>query len=549
MKLTKVFAYIAVVLTAIACSNSKNEIFVPDFDQYPLSSNTHSVVFVDIKSGEEVSNKYLEAYPFYNGYAVVKTNQGWTYVDKNFDEPFQDYFRDATHFSEGVAFTVKTGGQINAINENGEVLFSLSDIEGVYVISEDRSVYKNENQQFGLLDKDGQVVCTAKFDDSERFLKDGALMVMQKDNSSKGKEKWGVVDRNGDILIPIKYPKIKRHDKGFTIYNDSRKAAWYDLESNTVSSFDFYEIVRDGNLLCYKNKKGKYGWMTLKGVEVIAPVYDEVTLFGKHDMTFVKMRRRAKEWGVINKKSEWVLGPRFANVEQTDKYPIVGNDYKEYGVIDYDGNVLIKTNKSSIKHIKDDYYLVTNHNGETGIMKADGREKWTSSSSYRQSSIVKYRPSIMVNNNFLDIDAMCNTIYKETDSLERTTVGELLEAYNIDKNNLPKKSSNILLAEHTDKSYTIKVETDKVSAWSVRRDYWSGNVVSYNAKGVVKKYVVTVTLKSRYAKNKAEILERIKQEFSLDDYGVLKTDERSYKLTDSSNKNQTSFKISITIEE
>jgi hypothetical protein len=155
----------------------------------------------------------------------------------------------------------------------------------------------------------------------------------------------------------------------------------------------------------------------------------------------------------------------------------------------------------------------------------------------------------MVNNNFLDIDAMCNTIYKETDNLERTTVAELLEAYNINKDNLPKKTGNIVLAEHDEKSYSIKVETDKVSAWSYKRDYWSGNVLSYNGKSIVKKYLVTVTLKSRYAKNKAEILERIKQEFGLDDDGVLKTDERSYKLIDSSNKKQTSFKISITIEE
>ena len=549
MKHTKVFALIAIMSAAIACSRANKETFVPDFHQYPLCTNTNSVVFVDVKSGEVVSGQYLGAYPFYNGHALVKTNQGWTFVDKNFKEVFQDYYKDATHFSEGVSFTVKTSGKITAINEKGEALFNLEDVDGVYAISEDRAVYKNENKQFGILDRDGQVVCSAKFDESERFVKDGTLMVMQKDSGKKGKEKWGIVDCNGEILIPIKYPKITRHDKGFTIFNDSRKAAWYDLESNTVSSFDFYDIVRDGNMLCYKNKKGKYGWMTMKGVEVIEPVYDEVTLFGKENMTFVKMKRRSKEWGIINKKSEWIVGPRYANVSQTDKYPVIGNEYKEYGVIDYKGNVLIKTNKKAIKHIVDEYYLVTNYHGETGIMKADGREVWVSTPSDKQSSAVVYRPSIMVNNNFLDIDAMCNTIYKETDNLESTTVAELLEAYNINKDNLPKKTGNIVLAEHDEKSYSIKVETDKVSAWSYKRDYWSGNVLSYNGKSIVKKYLVTVTLKSRYAKNKAEILERIKQEFGLDDDGVLKTDERSYKLIDSSNKKQTSFKISIGIEE
>lgn len=545
MKRTKVFALIAIIFATISCSNVGKETMIPDFTQYPLCKESNSIVFVDIKKGEVVSRKYYEAFPFYNGLAVVRTSKGWTYVNEKFEEPIPDYYLDATHFSEGVAFTVKRGGKISAINENGEVLYTLSNVESIYALSEDRAVFRGENNKFGILDKNGEIICTPKFDECEKLVKDGALLVMQKGS----KPKWGIVDCNGEILIPIKYPKIIRSEKGFTIFNDSRKAAWYDLESNTVTDFDFYDIIRDGKYLCYKNSKGKYGWMTMKGIEVIAPTFDEVTLFGKDDITFVKMKRKAKEWGAINKDSEWVIGPRYSTVTKTDKYPIIGNAHKEYGVVDFDGTVLIKTNKSAIKHIEGEYYLVTDYKGRTGIMKADGKEQWVGKPIYQPSARVAYRPSIMVSNDHIDLEAICGFISKESSKFKKTTVSELLEAYNINKDNLPKKTGNIVLAEHDEKSYSIKVETDKVSAWSYKRDYWSGNVLSYNGISIVKKYLVTVTLKSRYAKNKAEILERIKQEFGLDDDGVLKTDERSYKLIDSSNKKQTSFKISITIEE
>lgn len=544
MKLTRICACAVIALTSIACSNASKEIFVSDFSKYPLCKESNSIVFIDIKSGEVVSKKYYEAFPFYNGLAIVKTSKGWTYVDKNFEEPITDHYLDATHFSEGVAFTVKKGGKISAINESGETLYTLSHIEGVYALSENRAVFKGENNKYGILDNNGEIVCTPKFDDCERFLKDGTLMVMQKGS----KPKWGIVDCNGEILIPIKYNKIVRYDKGFTIYNDSRKAAWYDLESNTVSDFDFYDIVRDGKLLCYKNKKGKYGWMTMKGINVIEPTFDEVTLFGNDNETFVKMKRRAREWGVINRKAEWVLGPRYYTVTKTDKYPIIGNAHKEYGVVDYDGTVLIKTNKSDIKHIEGAYYLVTDYKGETGIMRADGKEEWIGRPVYIPSSRVVYRPSVMVNNNYLDIDAICEFICKETEKLKKTTIGELLDAYNIKKEDLPKKNSNIKLAEHTDKNYTIRVETDKASAWSVRRDFWDGNVVSFNSKGIAKKYLVKVTLKGRYSKNKDEIIERVKQALQMNDEGVAKEGKNTYKLTDSSNKSETSLKINITIE-
>lgn len=122
MKLIKACALLVTVFATLACSNTNKETFVPDFTQYPLcvDSDSPSVVFIDIKSGKEVSKKYYEAYPFYNGLAVVKTSNGWTYVNKNFEQPISDYYLDATHFSEGVAFTVKKGGQINAINEKAK---------------------------------------------------------------------------------------------------------------------------------------------------------------------------------------------------------------------------------------------------------------------------------------------------------------------------------------------------------------------------------------------------------------------------------------------
>ena len=550
MKPVKVCALALTAFAALACSTANKETFVSDFSQYPLCIDTDSpsVVFVDIKNGKEVSKRYYEAFPFYNGLAVVKTANGWTYVDKNFAEPISGYYLGATHFSEGVAFTVKSGEKICAINEKGEALYTLSNIESVYSISEKRAVFRDENNKYGLLDSNGEIVCTPKFDDCEKFLKDGTLLVMQKGSDKKSKGKWGIIDCNGEILIPIKYPKIVRSEKGFTIFDNSRKAAWYDLESNTVSGFDFYDIIRDGNQLCYKNKKGKYGWMTLKGVGVIEPVFDEVTLFGKGDAAFAKQKRKAREWGVINKKGEWIITPRYVNVTTTEKYPIIENAHEEYGVADFEGNVLIKTNKSSIKHIVDEYYLVTDYKGETGIMKADGKESWVSKTSYKPSSEVKYKASIMVNNNYLDIDGICNTIQEETDKLIKTTVTELLEAYNLKKENLPKKNTNITLAEHTNKNYTIEVETDKVSAWSVKRDFWDGNVVSYNGKGAVKKYLVNVTLKQRYAQNKDEIIKRVQQQLGMDESGVATKDSKTYKLTENNNKQQTGFKISISIE-
>ena len=548
MKLLKASAVMAVIISAIACSNNKDT-FVADFSQYPLCTNAEdsSVVFVNIKNGDVVSKKYLGAYPFYNGLSVVKTAKGWTYVNEDFEEQFGEYYKDATHFSEGLAFTVKTGEHINAINEEGETIYSLPHVAAVYALSEDRAVYKDENKKFGLLDRNGEVVCPAKFDDCERFLKNGTLMVAIKDK--KGKAKWGIIDCDGNTLISIQYPKIKRYDEGFTIFKDDRKTAWYDLKDNVVSNYDFYDIVKDGNLYSFKARGGKYGWMNHKGQIVIEPEFDEVTLFGDRDEAFVKMKKRGKEWGTINKKGEWTGRPRYAAVDLTDQYPIIKNSHGEYGVVDYDGSVLIKTNKKAIKHIEGEYYLVTSYDNKIGIMLADGKEEWVAKPMYEKFKGIIYRPSIMVNDDFFDISSMLGILHKQTDSLKKTTVGEILEAYGIDKESLPKKISNLILFECEDGNYSIKVEADKVSAWTIKRDFWEGSKMIFNGKANIKKYLVTVTLKNKYAKDKERIIETFTKEWGMNDKGIVTTNKKTYKLTDISKKSQSRFKIAISCDE
>ena len=549
MKLIKACALATLALSFAGCSNTSKETFTPDFSLYPfcIDAQKPSVVFVDIKSGERVSNKYNGAYPFYNELAIVNTDKGWTYINDSFKEPINDYFKDATHFSEGVAYTVKPGEQIKAINENGQTLHTLDNVECVYALSEGRSVYKDENNLYGILDKNGEIVCTAKYNDCEKLVKDGTLMVATKEK--KGKTLWGIVDRDGEILIPVKYSKITRHNSGFTIHKDNRHTSWYDLESNTVSNYDFYDIVKDGKLFSFRGKNGKYGWMTHKGKVVIEPEFDEVNLFGNGDRTFVKMKKRGKEWGIIDKNGEWITRPRYTSVKLTDKYPIVGNNHGEYGVIDYDGKVLIKTNKCSIVHIKDEYYLIMDYGGMSGIMKADGKEEWTVNPIYNLHKGIVYRPSIMVKSDFINISGICEILHNETDNLTKTNVSDVMEAYKINKDDLPKKVTNLILCEYKENNYNIKVEADKISAWSVKRDFWEGNTLIFNGQGEIKKYLVTISLKNKYAKDKDRIIEAVKKEWGMDDNGTATINNKKYKLSDSSTKSQTSFKIAITIED
>ena len=548
MKITKVFTLFAVAALSIACSRETKETFVSDFSTYPLCTDARdsSVVFVEVKNGDKVSKKYLEAYAFFNDYAVVRTSEGWTFVDKNFKQPINDYYLDATHFSEGIAYVVKPEQHIQAIDEDGKTLHLLQNADAVYAISEGRSVYKGKNNLYGILDKNGEIVLSAKYDGAEKFVKDGTLIVMSKDE--RGNSKWGILDANGETLIPVNYAKIVRYDNGFTIYKSNKKAAWYDLRSNVVSEFMYYDVIKDGKTLCHRTKKGKYGWLNLKGKDIIEPRFDDVTLFDGRDYAFAKDSRRGREWGIIDKKGEWVIKPRYGTVTVTDSYPIISNDRGEYGVIDYDGNVLIKANKSKISHIYDDYYLITNYENEIGIMKADGKEEWIARPSYEHFKGVRYRPSTMVSTDYVDIHSISKTISKDIQGLQKTSINGLLSAYNISKESLPRKTANVTLKEHKTRDYTITLAAERVTAWTTTYDWWEGDITSFNGKSTIKRYVVTVSLKQKYAAHKADIMRQLQKDLGLDETLSAKRDGKTFKLTDFTTKYQSGLKVSIVLD-
>ena len=548
MKITKVFTLIAVAALSIACSHETKETFVSDFSTYPLCTDARdsSVVFVEVKNGDKVSKKFLEAYAFFNDYAVVRTAEGWTYLNKNLKQPIDEYFLDATHFSEGIAYVVKPEQHIQAIDEDGKSLFLLQCADAVYALSEERSVYKGKNNLYGLLDNTGEIVLSAKYDGAEKFVKDGTLIVMSKD--SHGNPKWGIIDANGEILIPVNYAKITRYDNGFTIFKGNKKAAWYDLRSNVVSEFMYYDVIKDGRMLCHKTKKGRYGWLNLKGKDVIDPEFDEVTLFDGRDYAFAKDNRRGREWGIINKKGEWVVKPRYGTITVTESYPIISNDRGEYGVIVYEGNILIKANKSKISHIYEDYYLVTNYEDEIGIMKADGNEEWIARPTYEHFKGIRYRPSTMVNTDFVDIHAISKTVNKDISGLQKMSLNSLLSTYGLSKENLPRKTSNLTLKEYKTKDYTITLAAERVSAWTTTYDWWEGDITSFNGKSTIKRYLVTVTLKKRYIVHKAEIMRQIQRDLGMEGVMSLKKDGKTFKITDIDTKYQKGFKVSIVVD-
>lgn len=557
MKHSRLIGAFAILLCIASCNNvAEKTMFEKTTNTYPMCDdiNDSSVVFVNVRNGNKESKGCTGAYPFFNGSTIVKTEYGWGFINERFQPMFNDYFMDATHFSEGVSFTVKPSEMIKAIDSDGNVLYEIRDAERVYALSEERAVYNGTNGLYGLLDSKGNIVVPAKYYSCENFVINDAIIVSNIGENNR--PVYGVINSNGDEIIPVRYSKIKRHDEGFTVFRinkagNGEKAAFSNFKGEMLYDYEFYDIIKDGKWYCYKTGRNKWGWINSKGKEKIHAKFLDVLPFNNKALTFAKGSNNSIEWGIIDKKGEWVVRPKFTSVELTESHPIISVTPHNFGVVDFEGNVLIKPDKRSVRHIYEDFYLIENSYSEFGIMKADGNEEWTARPSYEKFRGIRHNPSIYVNTDFIDIVGVYSAVRTHIDNLSKCTVEDLMDKYNMKSSNFSKsKGSTALLSKTSNRGYEMKVSAERLYAWNSKYDWWEGTTYSFNNKAVAKRFNITVTLQDKYMSHKSDILKYIKSELGMAD-GTSKVDisNKTIEVADISKRSVQAFKVTVTIND
>ena len=161
--------------------------------------------------------------------------------------------------------------------------------------------------------------------------------------------------------------------------NGSIKNFWdYNLEEvNQIN----YRVISENN---------KFGVINNKGDVLVSPLYDEIDIPNPSKPVFICMNNYNQEKNqynikVLNDKSEQILYQYFI-VEAIKINPTISNipyeksvlkikQNEKYGLIDFDGNVIVEPEYEEIDsfNYKEGLLLVKN-NGKYGVINIDGEE-------------------------------------------------------------------------------------------------------------------------------------------------------------------------------
>lgn len=212
----------------------------------------------------------------------------------------------------------------------------------------------------------------------------------------KENNQYGVIDAQGNKIIETKYENVKipNPEKAvFICYEGENAKAINENGEEIFTEYDNIEPLRLKNILSdlmYEksilkySKNGKYGIIDLNGKKITNAIYEEIdTLQFKEGELLVK---KDGKYGVINIKGATLVKTQYDKVE-VDKFYEEGNAYKKagyivsktteegyrYGYVNLEGKEIIETKYNDLYRIteidSDDAYIICAENGKYGLLK------------------------------------------------------------------------------------------------------------------------------------------------------------------------------------
>jgi len=211
-------------------------------------------------------------------------------------------------------------------------------------------------------------------------------------------KKYGVIDKDGNIIIPANYNKIiipNPERDVFICYNSDGNIQVFNSNKQEIfTEFNKVEPIKLKNvasILCYEKsvlkyeKDGLYGLIDFNGKTITKNIYNSIENLQSTEGKFLVSKN--SKYGVINIKGKTLVKTDYDSIK-TDEYfdieneknvksgfivSITTDDGYKYGYIDYKGKEILEVKFSDIVRIRElrDIYLIVSENGKYGAYKKD----------------------------------------------------------------------------------------------------------------------------------------------------------------------------------
>lgn len=346
----KLFLFAAILAALCSCSKSG------DIQYLPFQSDEDSnwgLVSTDGKVLFENEFKNEPTVVMHDRFFVKNADGKWELyaAQEKPEEIGKNVYDQAGAFIEDVAPVVATGQPIQFINKDGEVKFSLGNVDGQQItectnFSEGVAVFK-AGKYYGCIDNKGNVIVEPEYIQISPA-SDGKIVAISKkyENSKKGATSITVLSTSGKVISDISTKSF--NDIGNQFYDgalvveqeidDENRQGLIDEKGEFIvrpsSKIHRVESIENDKFIFYDGDN--YGLMDFKGNIVIRPKYKKLAFAGKDKLL----------WAVDDKED--------ANIKLIDEEENVISKSEYEGVLPFYGSsAAVQVSKNSWIFIDD----------------------------------------------------------------------------------------------------------------------------------------------------------------------------------------------------
>ncbi|EFQ3457694.1 WG repeat-containing protein [Campylobacter jejuni] len=223
---------------------------------------------------------------------------------------------------------------------NGNILKKIAG--KIYHLNDDLYGLCCTKAKCGLIDKQGNLVIEAKYDDIWYF-DDGLAKV-------KLNKKWGFIDKQGNLVIKAKYDDVDDFREGLAGVNLNRKWGFIDKKGKIIikAKYDFIDD-KDDEMVMFGSKHGLY--LLLFKENILGCFHEGLAL-----------ARINKKYGFIDKNENLVIEAKYDEVEDFDKGLAIAKLDGKSGLLDKNGRVIVDFLYEKILVVNKDIIILVKNN-------------------------------------------------------------------------------------------------------------------------------------------------------------------------------------------
>lgn len=222
------------------------------------------------KNGRSIVPVDYDDVNFDSGYIIVESGGKYGCFDKSGNLIFKPVYDSITMLSGKESAIVYLGDKPEIVDFKGNIEVSVKYDSIAYYGSEhgDGMIEVRLNDKVGFLDMSDFSEAIPTVNDWVSLFKKGHAVV---ENGNK----YGVIDKKSNVIVPLNYDYIEIFDKGTLALNQDGKFLLADENGKIINENQYDSITEAGS--CYiVEMGGKYGLLDESGTEVVEPVYDYI---------------------------------------------------------------------------------------------------------------------------------------------------------------------------------------------------------------------------------------------------------------------------------